>query len=273
MTSLFLFLDEKMALLPPLYVALIYVSLLLTLCFVSYYKSWLSLSGLVSSFVLGYLVLHWGGFSAFTVLLFFFLTSSLLTKINKKEKNDKDGRNALQVISNSFTALVFLLLSYYTFYKTIFLIAYASALSASLSDTWASEIGALSKKEPVSILNGKRVRKGSSGGVTTLGTLASFFGSLLMGLLYIGIYKPSIISFVLIAFSGFLGSVIDSFLGASFECVYKKEDGELTDKKEDERGKNTYVRGLPFFTNNVTNFISSLLASSFSFLISFLIYK
>lgn len=45
------------------------------------------------------------------------------------------------------------------------------ALAAATADTWATEIGAFSPRNPRHILSFQEVTKGSSGGVTLLGTL------------------------------------------------------------------------------------------------------
>ena len=60
---------------------------------------------------------------------------------------------------------------------------FLSSVSAANSDTWATEIGKLSKKKPVSIINFKITEAGYSGGITAIGTLGSFLGSITIGLI------------------------------------------------------------------------------------------
>ena len=50
------------------------------------------------------------------------------------------------------------------------------------ADTWATEIGGMSKSIPRSIMNGKPVPAGTSGGITGLGLLASLLGGAFIGL-------------------------------------------------------------------------------------------
>lgn len=97
-------------------------------------------------------------------------------------------------------------------------------------DTWASELGTvLSKSEPFLITTWKRVPKGTNGGISLIGTLASTVGGLLIGItqyliLYyfsdsmLWAYAPPQWPILLFgALSGFLGSLIDSILGGTLQ--------------------------------------------------------
>ncbi|MBM6839600.1 DUF92 domain-containing protein, partial [Clostridium saudiense] len=123
-------------------------------------------------------------------MLVFFISSSIISRIAKIQKislekiHEKgDARDFIQVIANGGIALICVILFQVT--KDIkFLIASAVSFSVSNSDTWASELGVLSKGNTRSILTGKIIEKGVSGGVSLLGTLSAFLGATVIGLSY-----------------------------------------------------------------------------------------
>ena len=53
------------------------------------------------------------------------------------------------------------------------------------ADTWATELGVLSKNKPIFILTGKPVTTGTSGAISLGGTIAGFVGAFFIGALAI----------------------------------------------------------------------------------------
>lgn len=53
--------------------------------------------------------------------------------------------------------------------------------AAAVADTWASELGILSKGQPVMITTLRKVPHGTNGGVSVLGLVASTIGGMLIG--------------------------------------------------------------------------------------------
>ena len=151
--------------------------------FAAYYKKSLSLGGFITAIITGALVYMFGGIYFYVLLMGFFISSSLLTKLNESKKKDieklqsKSGsRDSSQVLTNILPAVIYGAIYYFTG-KEIFLVAYASFFAASNADTWASEIGVLSGKLPVSIITLKELPRGISGGVSRLGIIASLLGA------------------------------------------------------------------------------------------------
>ena len=60
--------------------------------------------------------------------------------------------------------------------------AFAGALAAVNADTWATELGVLSKSSPRLITTGKTVEPGTSGGISLTGTLAALGGSVFIAI-------------------------------------------------------------------------------------------
>ncbi|WP_040214081.1 DUF92 domain-containing protein [Clostridium polynesiense] len=247
----------------------------------AYKKRSLSRSGALAAALLGGLMYYFGGVLAAVLLVGFFISSSLLTfakgdrKKDIEKYNEKGGRrDALQVFANGGVGLLFAALYYFT-KNPAYIIGCAVSFGEANADTWASEIGVLSKKTPISILTGKRMERGMSGGVSFLGTLAALGGSafiaLLFSLVYILIYGfdgKVLYRFIIILLFGFLGAVIDSVLGASIQAQYYcQEENTITEKKEFRGKPNKLIKGFALFNNDVVNISSNILSSMMVFLI------
>ncbi len=108
-------------------------------------------------------------------------------------------------------------------------LAFAGALAAANADTWATELGVLSKTPPRSIRTGRMVEPGDSGGVSWMGILAATGGSLLIALLAVlpwpgipaefGLATHGLV-ILLITLAGLGGSLVDSLLGATAQVIY-----------------------------------------------------
>jgi len=115
------------------------------------------------------------------------------------------------------------------------------------------------------------VPTGTNGGVSILGLIMSFIAGALIGFVfYIGGILfvnathpfPSQLPCILIgAFSGLIGSVIDSILGATLQLsLLDKKTGKITSVKT---GANEYehISGIDVFDNHQVNFVSALITS------------
>lgn len=242
----------------------------LSIALTAYLKHSLVKSGLIAAIFIGTFIYVFGGLTLWVVLISFFISSSLLTKLHEKKEDSPDkGRNYLQVISNGLVPAIFSILYYYL-NSEIFLIAAAASIATSNSDTWASEIGILSKGKTRNVINFKVVEKGISGGVTRLGTIASLIGALFIGLIFslmylitFGVTFEILLTFTLIiTLCGFLGCLIDSYLGSVIQAKYRGIDsGKISEKKWLTDEKVILVSGIVFITNDTVNFLSSLIAS------------
>ena len=242
----------------------------------------LSISGIIAALGVGMIYYFLGGLFYFVVLITFFITSSALTRVgaNEKEKTEKQlyektgTRDYEQVLANGGPAALAVIL-HWLYPSEILTVAFCAAMAACNADTWASEIGILSRRKPFSLLSRKEVQKGMSGGVTGLGLGASLAGSAVISLVYaVGRYDPSdagtrAVYVLVILVSGFLGSVIDSILGDTLQVKYlSAETGRLTEKRKSGGRINMRIKGLAHMNNDAVNFLSSAFSALLALLLA-----
>ncbi len=237
----------------------------------TYFKKSLTMSGaIVAFFVASFLYLS-GGALFFSGLMFFFFSSTLIGKLGKKTHQEinqihqKSGtRDVIQVLANSGVAVVMAIIFIWT-REVRFQIAVMVSLAVSTADTWASEIGVLSKKTPISILRWRNVQTGISGGVTGLGIAASFLGAssiaVIYGLFQLPSFEVGDVQFIIII--GFLGSILDSLLGDTMQAKYQDDwNHKLTEKPISNGVQNRLVQGFSWMTNDLVNLLSIAIATS-----------
>jgi len=140
----------------------------------------------------------------------------------------------------------------------------------------ASELGILSKSPPILITTFKLVPPGTNGGLSVLGTVASLVGGFIMGLtlaITLAIENPvcrqdwvtELVPLLLWgAAAGGLGSLIDSFLGAT---VQETRQSSKTKRILPDEVRTTVterpivINGMDILTNNQVNLLSSILTS------------
>lgn len=237
----------------------------------------LSRSGGWAAAALGTLVFGLGGWQWSLVLITFFATSNGLTRFLSRRKQDlnatfsKGGsRDAAQVLANGGVAgLAVAAHALWPLHAWPWW-AFCGALAAANADTWATELGVLSRSTPRLITNLRRVPRGASGGVTAFGTAASLAGALCIALCGM-LLRPAGLTlapggeFVIgVTLGGLLGSLVDSALGAGWQVLYYCPDCD----KETERhprhtcGSPTYrLRGLAWLDNDLVNGICTLVGA------------
>src|SRR5699024_1157601 len=140
----------------------------------------LTRSGVVGAVATGTLTTAFGGYARAAALVVFFASSSVLSRLGRKRSNvaaRSARRDSAQAAANGGVSTALAILSR----DTAIELAYVAALSAVTGDTWATEIGRLSGATPRHILTGEAVPSGTSGGISTLGTIASFLGGAVIG--------------------------------------------------------------------------------------------
>jgi len=238
--------------------------LAILIAFLAYKARSLNQSGAIAAAFTGTIIFGIGGWQWAVLLLTFFITSSVLSRAFKKRKQGLDEkfskgheRDAGQVFGNGGVATLFAALHFFFPESSLPWVGFAAALAAVNADTWATELGVLNPNPPRMITNLRKVvEKGTSGGISLIGTLASLTGSALIAVLA-SLLTGNWFLLPLITISGLAGSLFDSLLGGTVQAMYYCP----TDKKETEKhplhtcGTPTvHVRGWAWLDNDWVNF-------------------
>ncbi len=257
------------------------IIILIILSFVAYFTKQMTFGGIVGSFSLGLLIILSFGFGGLAILLFFVISAGILSKLNKnneiykeaEEIQEKHGRrDIVQVFANGGVSFV-LAIIYLFNYEPIILVMFGASVAEALSDTAGGEIGMFFKGKAVSIVTGKPIKPGLSGGVSLQGTIGALISSFMISILWYSTYfNPSFKTISLLAtvtLSGFVGSLIDSILGDTIQAhYYDEENDKIIESEYNDKKKLPLVKGIRFFNNDMVNFISNL----FSIMLASLFY-
>lgn len=229
----------------------------------------LSKSGAIAAVAVGGITFGLGGFLPAILLLTFFITSSVLSKVGGARKKDaagafeKDGeRDYGQVLANGGMASLYAALLAFCD-ENIWFVGLVGAFASVNADTWSTELGVLARRKPRLITTLKMVEPGTSGGVTLEGTLAGLAGAALIGIVA-GVGKLDGNIFLAVTAGGMLGATLDSLLGATVQVIYSCP---VCDKQTERHpthvcgGSTTYLRGWSWLSNDLVNFISSIVGS------------
>lgn len=211
---------------PPLQMIFAFVFSLLLGIFA--YKAGIAdISALLSAALLGVLIIGFGDFFWFILLLMFFILGGVFTKYKYKYKESigiaqSEGgiRSYENVFSNS-TAALCLAIAYgiYPEYSSLIIFAYLGTVATATGDTLASEIGTTSKAKPRIITTLKSTEPGTDGAISVLGEIAALFGSMCIGLLayFFGMVDNLLLALMVSSAGGFIGTNIDSLIGATIQ--------------------------------------------------------
>lgn len=214
------------------------------------------------------------------LLLAFFISSVALSRAGKARKRAlvdaaKGGaRDAWQVLANGGVATACIVAWVYVDHgaaASAWFLAFAGAYAAATADTWGTEIGTLAAKQPRSIVTGRTLATGLSGGVSGPGTAAEVAGAVLIAFLTppalllalpgTGVALHALTALLLPVFAGgFGGALVDSLLGATLQdrrwCPSCQRECEI-----DIHGCGTATerrRGLRWLTNDGVNLAATL---------------
>jgi len=247
--------------------------------------------GAIAAAIMGMGYTTLGGLVWMGTLLAFFSTSTLLSKWKRKQHRkaaaeslyEKTGaRDADQVWANGGIGLAL------CFGNAImphegWLYAFIGVMAAVNGDTWATELGSLSRKPPVSIRTGKPVPPGTSGGITSVGSGAAAAGSLLIGLAVVSFLLigtalqdngvafdiPTVGLLVAAFFGGVAGTFFDSLLGAYVQVMFRcTVCGCETERSVHCHTPSKPLRGWYRVDNDAVNIASSIVGGAIAWGIS-----
>ena len=240
----------------------------------AYRRRSLDRSGVAGAIATGTTIFGMGGWSWGLSLIYFFVSSTLLSHFRERDKAitaaDKfskgSQRDLTQVAANGGGATLMALTHGLTRdqrpLQQALQAGFAGMLATATADTWATEIGVLSPHQPRLITTGERVPTGTSGGITLPGTSASLLGAFSLGLVFWamqGFRRPLASLPVIALISGLAGSLFDSLLGATAQAIYycPSCDKETERRIHNCGTKTKPLRGISWINNDVVNFLAT----------------
>ncbi|MFN2252399.1 MAG: DUF92 domain-containing protein [Anaerolineae bacterium] len=252
----------------------------------------LTSSGALAALAVGTLTFGVGGPKWGVLLVTVFVSSSALSAWRREDKEPLateiqakgPRRDATQILANSGVAALLAAASQFAppGAEAGLFAAYAGALAAVTADTWATELGLLSRIAPRMITTGEVVEPGTSGGVTVLGTSAAVLGGAFIGLCAAGLAALSDVAefgsldvhllnvplaarlMLVTPVSGLAGSAFDSYLGATVQAQYTcPRCGDVTERRVHGCGTPTeHSAGWRWMDNDTVNFLASLVGAA-----------
>lgn len=250
---------------------------------VAYKIKSLDLSGALAAFLIGTIIFGIGGWPFAIPLLVFFIGSSLLSHLPQRAGQaakeiiaKSNRRDAAQVFANGLPQALVVIASLFLKKEFAFLL-YLGGIAAATADTWATEIGLLFGKQPRSILTGKMVTPGTSGGITLAGVLGAILGAaiiVLVGWWSFSLFAAGEISqrkLIGAAIAGVLANFIDSLLGATVQrrnqCAVCQK---ITERNEHCDVLTQHFSGWRWLDNDIVNIICGVSGILLAMLATFL---
>lgn len=233
-------------------------------------------SGVLAAASVGTVLVGAGGWWTGVLIVVFFVSSSALSRLRRETqpriRAAKGGsRDAVQVFANGGIPMLLAMVAGLAEDPAPWLLATAGGIAGACADTWATEIGRTSMRPPRMITTCRQAPSGSSGAITTRGTLGALAGAAAIGLTAsIGSVagwwppdRPFAAILVAVTMAGFTGALVDSVLGATVQAQYWCPRCDvLTEQPVHWCGTPvTRRRGFPFMTNDVVNALAIVVAA------------
>lgn len=183
----------------------------------------LTVSGGWAALVVGTALFVGGGWTWLILVGAFSATSSFLTRWDPPgttvpRSADATGRHWDQVLANGGIAGLAAVIHGFSGWPHAFAVA-AGAIAAGTADTWSTEVGRWTSARPRMITTWCPIPPGTSGGITTVGTVGGVAGAFMISVLAsVLIHDLPVRSvFLTVLGAGISGMMLDSLLGATVE--------------------------------------------------------
>ncbi len=254
----------------------------------AYWARALSGSGAIAAALVGGTLYALGGLLWYGLLMVFFVTSTGWSKWKKARKQAAEQsyekgsrRDAGQVLANGGLGAL-ICIACYMKPDPGWVYAFIGVMASVNADTWATEIGGMSKGMPRSIITGKRVPRGTSGGVSWLGSVAAAAGAVTIGAagaltllvagdagnhsrLVMGLdgWTSGLLILLIALVGGLVGAFSDSLMGATVQRMNRCAVCGNELEQDRHCGQTAiHARGWSWMNNDRVNAISSLLGGS-----------
>ena len=209
--------------------------------------------GYVNAWVLGVLV--WGtlGWQGYTVVMFYFLVGSAVTKIGIAEKEaagiaeKRSGmRGPENVWGSALTATICALMTVLVDspFQELLILGYVASFATKLSDTSASEVGKAYGKSTFLITTLKPVPRGTEGAISLEGTIAGIIASIAIAIIAYLVGMINLVGITCCILAAFIATNIESLIGATLQERWQ------------------------FLTNEVVNFINTTIGAIVAIIIA-----
>ena len=216
-------------------------------------KKLLTPLGYINAWVLGVLV--WGtlGWQGYTVVMFYFLVGSGVTKIGMAEKEaagiaeKRSGmRGPENVWGSALTATICALMTIVVDspFKELLILGYVASFATKLSDTTASEVGKAYGKSTFLITTLKPVPRGTEGAISVEGTIAGIIASIAIAIIGYLLGMIDLLGIGCCILAAFITTNIESLIGATLQERWQ------------------------FLTNEVVNFINTTIGAIVAIIIA-----
>ena len=192
-------------------------------------KKLLTPAGYFHAWFLGVIV--WGtlGWPGYTIVIFYFLVGSGVTRVGMAQKEAEgiaEARSGARGPENVWgSAAIGAICAMGTLFVDsvqipLLLLAYTASFSTKLSDTVASEIGKAYGKRTFLITTLQPVARGTEGAVSLEGTLAGVLASLVIALVSWSVGAMDLLGVSWCAMAAFVATNLESLIGATLQSEW-----------------------------------------------------